>query len=273
MLVSSNALGPIKGQRTRDALADVLRDQILDGQRQHGSVLPAERLLVTETGLSRAAVRDALRILETEGLIETRPGRYGGSIVRQPASDALDKPIAVFVRGRQVSLREIVEVRVMIEPMVAELAAGRRTPEELAALELLTQELAATIDDVPLFLDANVRWYLALAEACHNDLLRAFFSSIAGPILEESGKEGIATAQTRQLILQSHHRVLQAVQSGDPAAARRRMERHVAGYAQHFLGQPQDLARGGDFSIAAGTVQPARLVDDREGPVPGTALR
>ena len=212
----------------------MLRAQILSGARPSGAALPAERELVAETGLSRAAVRDALRILETEGLIETKQGRYGGSIVRQPGNDALDKPIAVFVRGRQVSMGEMIEARVAIEPAIAELAAQRRTPDQLNTLRELTAELGDAIGDIPLFLDANVRWYLALADACHNDLLRAFVSSIAGLILAETGRQGMTPEPTRQLILQSHRRVLQAVECGDAVAARRRMERHVAGYAAHF---------------------------------------
>lgn len=225
----------------------MLRAQILDGTRPSGAALPAERELVAETGLSRAAVRDALRILETEGLIEIKQGRYGGSIVRQPANDALDKPIALFVRGRQVSLGELIEARVAVEPTIAELAAQRRTLEELAALAELTAELGEAIGDVPRFLDANVRWYLALADACHNDLLRAFVSSIAGLILAETGKQGMAPEPTRRLILQSHRRVLQAVESGDAVAARRRMERHVAGYAEHFSRGAQSQEHGGEL--------------------------
>lgn len=227
-------LGPIKGVRSRDVLADVLREQILAGARRTGVALPAERELVAETGLSRASVRDALRILEGEGLIEIKQGRYGGSMVRQPADDALAKPIALFVRGRNVSVREMVEARVVFEPTIAEFAALRRTPDELEALAAVTRELEQAMDDIPRFLDVNVRWYLALADACHNDLLRAFVSSIAGLILEETGKEGLTPEPTRSVILKSHQRVLEAVKNGDAAAARRRMTRHVGGYAEHF---------------------------------------
>jgi GntR family transcriptional regulator, transcriptional repressor for pyruvate dehydrogenase complex len=229
-----SSLGLIKGIRSRDVLADVLREQILGGTRLTGVALPAERELVAETGLSRASVRDALRILESEGLIQTKQGRYGGSMVRQPADDALAKPIALFVRGRKVSVREMVEARVVFEPTIAEFAALRRTDDELEALTAVTLELEQAIGDIPRFLEVNVRWYLSLADACHNDLLRAFVSSIAGLILEESGKEGLTPEPTRRVILKSHQRVLEAVKNKDALAAGRRMTRHVSGYAEHF---------------------------------------
>ncbi|KAK50127.1 FCD domain protein [Bordetella bronchiseptica GA96-01] len=229
-----NPLGPIKAVRSRDLLADALREQILSGARPSGVALPSERELTEETGLSRAAVRDALRVLESEGLIETRQGRYGGSVVKLPANDALARPVALFARARGISLQEMIEARVAIEPTIAELAALRRTPEDLQALIQATDLLQEALPHVEQFLDLNVRWYFALADACHNDLLRAFIVSIAGLILAATSREGQTPEPTRRLILQSHRRVVEAVIAGDAPAARRRMERHVAGYQEHY---------------------------------------
>lgn len=228
-----NPLGPIKAVRSRDLLADALREQILSGARPSGVALPSERELTEETGLSRAAVRDALRVLESEGLIETRQGRYGGSVVKLPANDALAARGAVCPRARH-PLQEMIEARVAIEPTIAELAALRRTPEDLQALIQATDLLQEALPHVEQFLDLNVRWYFALADACHNDLLRAFIVSIAGLILTATSREGQTPEPTRRLILQSHRRVVEAVIAGDAPAARRRMERHVAGYQEHY---------------------------------------
>ena len=73
-------LSPILVPKTSDVLASELRRQILSGLLPPGASLPAERDLVTQTGLSRGSVRDDLRILESESLVITRPGRYGGSV-------------------------------------------------------------------------------------------------------------------------------------------------------------------------------------------------
>lgn len=241
-------LGRFKAVRSRDLLADALREQILTGLRPNGSVLPAERDLVAETGLSRTAVRDALRVLEGEGLIETRPGRYGGSVVRRSAVDALTKPVALFARACQVSLRELIEARVAIEPMIAELAARRRTPEQLRTLSEVTAALEDAVDDVARFAELNVQWHLTLAQAGHNTMLQAFISSVASLIVEVTSRQGTAPEPTRQLILRSHQRVLEAIRDGDAAAARRRTERHVAGYLQHY-----GRAGEGEKDTAAGS--------------------
>ncbi|MEO8752259.1 MAG: GntR family transcriptional regulator, partial [Casimicrobiaceae bacterium] len=82
-------LGPIHVPRSSEVLASQLRVHILDGSIADGMSLPAERDLVVQTGLSRGSVREALRILHTEGLITTRPGRLGGSVARRPGDDAL----------------------------------------------------------------------------------------------------------------------------------------------------------------------------------------
>src|SRR4029450_10945288 len=99
-----------------------------------GASLPAERDLVIQTGLSHGSVREALRILHTEGLITTRPGRLGGSVARRPGDDALARNIGLFVQGRGISLMSLLQVREAIEPSIASLAAVNRTQEDLAAL-------------------------------------------------------------------------------------------------------------------------------------------
>src|SRR5438105_9498602 len=93
-------LEPIRVPKSSEVLASQLRVHILDGSIGDGMALPAERDLVAQTGLSRGSVREALRILHTEGLITTRSGRLGGSVARRPGDDALARYIGLFVQGR-----------------------------------------------------------------------------------------------------------------------------------------------------------------------------
>ena len=90
-------LSPIVVPKTSDVLASELRRQILTGVLPPGVSLPAERDLVAQTGLSRGSVRDALRILESESLVITRPGRYGGSVANKPDDESLKRSISSFV--------------------------------------------------------------------------------------------------------------------------------------------------------------------------------
>src|SRR5258707_11535091 len=121
--MSELKLSPIFVPKTSDVLASELRKQILGGALAPGKALPAERDLVTQTGLSRGSVREALRILEAEGLLTTPPGRLGGSVAPPPGDESLAKYISLFVQGRGITLLSLLQTREAVEPSLAGLAA------------------------------------------------------------------------------------------------------------------------------------------------------
>ncbi len=228
-------LGMIKVPKSCDVLADRLQQQILSGSYPAGPALPTERELVSGSGLNRGSVREALRILEAQGLVQTRAGRYGGSLVSRPTDALLASHINLFAKGRSVELRALVEARPAFEPMVAYLAARNRSAAGLALLTLISTRLdEAALDDVPRFLEENANWHSALAAASHNDLLRAFTASISGLILKASRIGSFASGDVRRLVTQAHRRILQAIEVQDADAARRRAERDVQAYARHL---------------------------------------
>lgn len=219
--------------KTGDVLASELRDRILAGTYGDGASLPTERDLVEQTGLSRGSVREALRTLQTEGLVRTRPGRHGGSTAVRPGDDVFSHHLDLFARARGVTMQTLLETREALEPMVASLAARHRTEADLVELRAITARLeAAAMVDLPAFLTENVNWHFAVSVASHNDLLRAFMASIANMIHAATQMEDLASPDVRQLVVQAHRRILQAIERGEPDAARRRMERHVTAYTQ-----------------------------------------
>lgn len=228
-------LGIIDVPKSCDVLAERLRQQILGGAYPPGAALPTERDLVLATGLSRGSVREALRILGAQGLVRTRAGRYGGSVVSRPTDALLAGHINLFAKGHSVSLSALVEARQALEPMVAYLAARNRTAADLATLQRISKRLdAAALDDAAGFLEENANWHSALAAASHNDLLRAFTASISGLMLEASRIENFASAHIRMLVTRAHRRILQAIDAQDADAARRRAERDVQAYATYL---------------------------------------
>ena len=228
-----DCLGAINVPKSSDVLAGKLQQQILSGAYPHGSALPTERDLVGATGLGRGSVREALRILESQGLVRTRAGRYGGSVVSKPSDALLASHISLFAKGHDVSLRALVEARQALEPMVAFLAARNRSKEDLASLKRISARLdAAAVDDVPRFLLENANWHSALAVASHNDLLRAFTASISGLMLEASGIGNFASPDVRALVTHAHRRILQAIEAQDADTARQRAERDLQAYAK-----------------------------------------
>lgn len=226
-------LGRIKVPKSSDVLAERLKQEILSDAYRPGAMLPTERDLVNATGLSRGSVREALRILEAQGLVLTRAGRYGGTTVSTPSDDHLASHINLYARGRSLPLGALVEVRLALEPMVAALAAERRTEEDLESLRAISEriELAAE-SDMDAFLAENVNWHDALATASHNDLLRALASSVSGLMFEVSLLKEFATAEVRQRVCAAHRKILEAIESGDAGLARRRVERDVQAYGR-----------------------------------------
>ncbi len=190
--------------------------------------MPAERDLVTQTGLSRGSVREALRILEAEGLVSTRPGRQGGSVARMPGDESLAKYISLFVHGRGISLLSLLQTREAVEPSIAALAAQNRTEEELQELVTISDRLEAAYADTPLYLAENVNWHCAIAAASHNELLRAIMVAISSMVYKASAIENFATADVRKVVIKAHRRILDAIVAKDAEAAGRRMVRHLA---------------------------------------------
>ena len=192
--------------------------------------LPAERDLVSQSGLGRATVRESLRILEIEGLVKTRRGRHGGTQVQQPNSALVARSLEIFILGSRLRLNSLLEVRETIEPASAALAASRRTDAELAELERLTAGLEEAFDYVETFLVANVNWHVAIARMSHNPLLEGFMEALASAILAGTDIADFNSDEIRRDALGAHRRIQKAIRDQDSEAARRRMARHIQAY-------------------------------------------
>lgn len=192
--------------------------------------MPAERDLVAQSGLSRATVRESLRILEIEGLIKTTPGRNGGTVVRRPHLDTVARSLEIYIRGHRLRLASLLEIREAIEPVSAALAATRRTDAELAELERLAASLEEVFDDVLAFLSANVKWHVAIATMSHNELLEGFMRAIASGVLAATNIADFNSNEVRRDALHAHRRIYESIRDRDPEGARRRMARHLQAY-------------------------------------------
>lgn len=245
---SGSGVSPVRVPKASDVLASQLRSRILEGRLPPGRMLPTERTLAEESRLSRTAVREALRILEIEGLVSTRPGRAGGSFVRRPDAGSIARSVEVFVRGRQIRFQAILEAREQIEPICAELAARHRTDEDLELLEEMTGRVEAVEDDIPAFLTENAHWHVSIARVSHNELLAAFMLAIGEVVRAATDIKDFNSAEVRKGALKAHRRVLAAIAAGDAPKARAAMERHVHAYREQvvLVDVPEALELGPD---------------------------
>jgi len=231
-------LGAVKIAKGPETLANLLRDNILSGAIEPGASLAPERTLVEQTGLSRATVREALRILETEGLVVSRPGRNGGARVQRVNDNGVAKAVHFLIRGQRLDDATLRETREILEGATARLAAERRTAADLAEIAAISARIETAIDDLPRLAEENARWHIAVAEAGHNPLLTAFMKSIAAAISHPSGDtDRELPSEGRTALIKAHRRVVEAIRTGDADAAERRMLRHLRAYQPRMRGK------------------------------------
>lgn len=221
------AVGRINAPKASDVLADELRERIRSGAWPEGQALPTERALSEQSGLSRMTVREALRMLEIDGLIEIRPGRGGGARVRRPEGYELTRQLELFIWGRNIGVEHLHDVREALEALGAHGAALRRTDADLADLVARTEAVEAAVDQIDRYLDANLAWHMAVVRASHNELLISFMEVLSNAIHRATESEAYDSREVRQATLRIHRAILAAVVAGDAEAARRRMARHV----------------------------------------------
>ena len=227
-------LTPLHVPKAPDVLADDLRERILRGDFPEGTALPPERELVNQTRMSRATIREALRILEVQGLVRVKTGRAGGAYVSRPGQDSMADSVDLLIRARRIRIPALLETREAIEPFCAQLAAKHRTDEDLGRLEAANEAMAAA-GTLAEFLQANVDWHVAVAVAGRNELLTGFMRALARGIYASTDNQGFVDDDVRMTTLRAHRAVTKAIQAKDPDAARRRMSRHVHSYAEAVM--------------------------------------
>jgi DNA-binding FadR family transcriptional regulator len=210
------------------ALAEQLREAILAGDLTAGTQLPAERVLAERSQVSRSSVREALRILEAEGLIVTRPGRKGGPVVVSPAADALGRPLETFIRTRSLKPGSLYETLLVIEPAIARLAATNRTEEDLQRVGEAIESYC-TCPDRELRLSLNADIHVCIAAASGNELLTAIVRGLRDAIFAATKAPSFAAPGVRERTIESYGRILAAIESGDADVAEAAMRRHIVG--------------------------------------------
>lgn len=245
-------LRPLHVPKASDILAEDLAGRISRGELLEGTVLPPERLLVLQTGLSRTSVREALRVLEIRGFVEIRAGRGGGALVRRPDGHQIAASVRLVLRGTDVSLAALLQTRATVEPPCAGLAAVRRTDAGLREMDASNLALFEA-REVSAFLRANVNWHMAVARASGNELLSGLMEALAELIYDSTGYVGTVDAQVRADTCRAHEAITAAVRSGDRDVARRRMASHVQAYVDGF---GDDIVGGLDWTGHAHWVDP-----------------
>lgn len=204
-----------------EAILDRLREFANEAGLTRGDRFPSERDLAEQLGTSRASVKQALVVLEVQGLVETRHG--GGTFLLR---DELSVESVAELLARQTRLPHVMEARVGLECQLAELAAARRTESDLRemdqALELMAVESLERDDTA----QGDRRFHAAVARAADNPLLSRFLDEIDAEI-HESRLESLRQPGRPAQSLKQHRAIAAAIRKQDPSAARSAMRRHL----------------------------------------------
>lgn len=218
-----------KSHSVADKVANKLQSAIESGKFVIGTSLPSERELMTKYQVSRTTVREALRVLGAQGLIEVKRGRSGGSFISSPTAHSVVKSLDLFIKGQNIRFIDLICARQAIEPAAAAQAATSRSPEKLERLRLQCVACEESVQDVHRFVDANLKWHLDVAEASENPLFVTFLTSISAALHTATDLE-VFDEKTRKIVVGVHWGIYEAIKDRDPDAARRRMTRHLTAY-------------------------------------------
>jgi GntR family transcriptional regulator, transcriptional repressor for pyruvate dehydrogenase complex len=216
---------PIHSNKVYEQIAAQIEQQILRGELRSGDRLPTERELAEQFQASRTAVREAMKILGQKGLVDMRPGR--GTIVIDGTSQAMRLSLGLMMRiGQAGSSVNLVEVREILEPEIAALAAARATGEQITALREAISVMDASLHNADAYIAADNDFHRALAKGTQNELILALVDSIVDLLSEQ--RKLIFSVNGGPERGQIHHkRLLEAVVQHDPEAARRAMHAHL----------------------------------------------
>ncbi|MFH8729969.1 MULTISPECIES: FadR/GntR family transcriptional regulator [unclassified Streptomyces] len=218
----TDALRPMTARpRLYEQVLDRLRAYVAEGGLRAGDRLPPERDLAARLGVSRASVKQAITVLEVQGLVEARHG--GGTYLMRDSLDA--EPVERMVERRR-RLPDVLEAREALETKLAELAAERRTDEDLAALHAALDRMVADIEEGGHGVEGDRLFHAAVTAAAHSALLAEFMRSIADQVTE-SRTESLRQPRRPARSLAQHRAILDAIETGRPAQAAAAMRRHV----------------------------------------------
>jgi GntR family transcriptional repressor for pyruvate dehydrogenase complex len=234
---------PAAKQREKpQQIADELRRLIIQGELDEGDSLGHEPDLIERFGVSRPSLREALRILEAEGLISVIRGVQGGVVVHRPDQRLTARTAALVLQSRNVRLADVFEARTIIEPAAVRIvAAGRNRRANAKKLRSLIAEEEAAIDDPESFGEANARFHEQLVEMAGNQTLTIVAEMlnevVARAVTMVSQADPGGSVATRRRGVRSQEHLAALVEKGDADAAEAHWRTHMGIVGKVMLGQ------------------------------------
>ncbi|MEZ4352282.1 MAG: GntR family transcriptional regulator [Myxococcota bacterium] len=244
MSAEIDAKRPARSPRLADRIAASLRDRILCGEIGDGEPLPTQERLMEQFSVSQPPVREALRILEADGLITVRRGKNGGAIVHAPGEDVAARAIASILQARTVCLEDVGQAIRVLEPICCELAARRRDRARVVLPELRRRldAVRAATGDAERYRSRSARFHQELVQASGNQTLATLVGALealwaAHARARAEGGEWARPVRDadRERYARAMSELVEAIEAGDAALARERCSAYLARATRHTL--------------------------------------
>lgn len=229
---SAELFNPVNDRRISELIVDQVRLLIRQQQLNPGDRLPAERELCERFGVSRVTVREALRVLEANGLVEIRVGARGGAFVTTPSRERVGEGIADLLTLSAVTAAEVTEARLILEIGMVPLVCERADDDDIAALLDLCDRQEAALASGEYHMNLSAEFHSRLAECAHNAAVHMLIQSFRGPLLMSLERAQQTAPEMGRKGTKEHRELVHAIQKRDVELTSEIMRRHLARTAE-----------------------------------------
>ena len=253
----------IRQPRVAELVASTLREDILSGRLKEGDVLPSQESLLTEFQVGPPALREAIHILETDGLISVRRGNVGGAVVHLPSAERTAQMFSMALQARGATPADVSGALMQLEPICAGMCAARqdRMSAVVPHLEAAIEAQIGEFDRASRYVPNARRFHEALVSRCGNDpmilvigSLELIWSSHESSVWSDEWAHDKSddAHKTRRAALRDHQRILEAIRDGNGSRAMRLAQDHISAARRNTL------AFGRDTTIQARLIRSPR---------------
>lgn len=222
--VTKKAFHIVRKTRVSKEIIDQVRDLIASGRLNPGDRLPSERELAQTFGVGRSTVREAIRAMESMGLVETRAGE--GTFLAGPASRNPRDPLMAALFSAWDTQLKLFEVREVLEPGLAGLAARRATPEQIERLRSVLRDQEEKVKRGQAYMQEDTSFHFLIAEATGNEALVRIMDGLMD-LLRQTRETSWQRSGRPARSLKQHLAILEAIEDRNPRVAERRMRGHI----------------------------------------------
>jgi len=216
--------------------AMVVAQQIIkDAGRENlaaDDLLPPERVMLEKYGIGRGTLREALRLLEFQGVIALKPGPRGGPVLLDPDASHLASSLILLMQLNNAPFKVVVEARTALEPMISRLAAARVSDETLTRLKETVDRMHGSLSDQGEFLEANKTFHDLIAWSSGNPLFGYLVDSLLG-IMDGTAIGMDYPPHRREAIIVAHTQIYECLASRDAEGSERYMREHIDAYRRY----------------------------------------